>query len=229
MPGGFMFSRKVISFLLPEIVERKDVQLLFTKVIAVEGGSELTEELISELKEFGFPVTKSRISQAIKSGGLHAILLALSKQKTDVSMIEIPEMINISDKVSIMRGEVTVKLFKQVMGDYTPTGHNADKLIAVLNDPSKEGEILTYLSLLDGREFAKRLSALAGRKFRVQTEAEWEQGRGSLVGANFTWTETKHSDEVFALRSLFRGYRGGDLPENRFGDNALRLVEDKKN
>jgi len=222
-----MFSRKVISFHVPEIVERKDVQLLFTKVIAVEGGSELTEELISELKEFGFPVTKSRISQAIKSGGLHAVLLTLSKQKTDVSMIEIPEMINISDKVSIMRGEVTVKLFKQVMGDYTPTGHNADKLIAVLNDPSKEGEILTYLSLLDGREFAKRLSALAGRKFRVQTEAEWLQGGGSLIGVNFTWTETRGNYKTFVLRNLVFGDRDKNNPENRYSNSALRLVEDK--
>ena len=222
-----MFSRKVISFHVPEIVERKDVQLLFTKVIAVEGGSELTEELISELKEFGFPVTKIRISQAIKSGGLHAVLLTLSRQKTDVSMIEIPEMIGLSNKVSIMRGEVTVKLFKQVMGDYTPTGHNADKLIAVLNDPSKEGEILTYLSLLDGREFAKRLSTLTGRKFRVQTEAEWLQAQDRLLGNNWTWTETKYDENTFVLRYKYCDSRFSNNPENRCGSYALRLVEDK--
>ena len=220
-----MFSRKVISFHVPEIVERKDVQLLFTKVIAVEGGSELTEELISELKEFGFPVTKSRISQAIKSGGLHAILLALSKQKTDVSMIEIPEMIDISDKVSIMKGEVTVKLFKQVMGDYTPTGHNADKLIAVLNDPSKEGKSLIYVSLLDGREFAKRLSTLSGRKFRVQKEAEWVQARVRLSGKNWTWTEALFTDRTSILR--LPDDFGRANPMRRFRNIALRLVEDK--
>ena len=222
-----MFSRKVISFHVPEIVERKDVQLLFTKVIAVEGGSELTEELISELKEFGFPVTKSRISQAIKSGGLHAILLALSKQKTDVSMIEIPEMIDISDKVSIMKGEVTVKLFKQVMGDYTPTGHNADKLIAILDDPSKEGEILTYVSLLDGREVAKRLSALTGRKFRVQKETNFLQALAHLLGNNWTWTETKYDENTFVLRYKYCDSRFSNNPENRCGSYALRLVEDK--
>src|SRR3989339_444332 len=193
MPGGFMFSRKVISFHVPEIVERKDVQLLFTK--------------------------------AIKSGGLHAVLLTLSKQKTDVSMIEIPEMINISDKVSIMRGEVTVKLFKQVMGDYTPTGHNADKLIAVLNDPSKEGKSLIYVSLLDGREFAKRLSTLSGRKFRVQKEAEWVQARVRLSGKNWTWTEALFTDRTSILR--LPDDFGRANPMRRFRNIALRLVEDK--
>ena len=222
-----MFSRKVISFLLPEIVDRKDIQSLLNKVIAVEGGSDLTEELISELKEFGFPVTKSRISQAIKSGGLHAVLLTLSNQKTDLSMIEIPEMIDISDKVSIMRGEVTVKLFKQVMGDYTPTGHNADKLIAILDDPSKEGEILTYVSLLDGREVAKRLSALTGRKFRVQKETNFLQALAHLLGNNWTWTETKYDENTFVLRYKYCDSRFSNNPENRCGSYALRLVEDK--
>jgi hypothetical protein len=49
---------------------------------------------------------------------------------------------------------------------------------------------------LDAREFAKRLSNLTGRKFRVQTEKDWLAARDRLSGKNWTWTETKYSDET---------------------------------
>ncbi|OGC16989.1 hypothetical protein A2282_06280 [candidate division WOR-1 bacterium RIFOXYA12_FULL_36_13] len=113
------------------------------------------------------------------------------------------------------------------MGDYTPTGHNADKLIAILDDPSKEGEILTYVSLLDGREVAKRLSALTGRKFRVQKETNFLQALAHLLGNNWTWTETKYDENTFVLRYKYCDSRFSNNPENRCGSYALRLVEDK--
>lgn len=140
--------------------------------------------------------------------------------------IKIPEMVVLSDKVSIMEGEVTVGLFRQVMEGYEITGHNAEELKAILADPSRGGEALTYVSLLDAREFASRLSDLTGRKFRVQTEEEWESARDSLSGDHWTWTETKNDQSTFVLRRLDYDNRRNFNPENRYSDHAVRLVED---
>ncbi len=142
--------------------------------------------------------------------------------------IEIPEMVDIPGSSSrIMKGEVTVGLFKQVMQGYEITDHNADKLKAILADPSKAGEALTYVSLIDAREFAKRLSEQTGRKFRVQTEAEWEAARNELSGNSFTWMKTKHDESTFVLRHLVVDDRDFFRPGNRFFGSAVRLVEDR--
>lgn len=140
--------------------------------------------------------------------------------------IEVPEMLNLSDKLSIMMGEATVGLFKQVMAGYEITGHNADRLKAILADPKQAGNALTYVSLNDAREFAKRLSDLTGRKFRVQTEAEWLQAKDKLTGANHTWTETSYSDNTFVLRRLGIDFRYVIIPVSRYSNGAVRLVED---
>jgi formylglycine-generating enzyme required for sulfatase activity len=135
-------------------------------------------------------------------------------------------MFDISDKVRIMKGEVTIGLFRQVMEGYEIKGHNADELRAILTDPAQESKPLTYVSLLDAREFAARLSNLTGRKFRVQTEDEWLAARDKLTGKNWTWTETKYSDSSFVLRHLSNDDRDIDHPEDRYDCNAVRLVED---
>jgi len=140
--------------------------------------------------------------------------------------IKIPEMIRLSNKLSIMKGEVTVGLFKQVMKGYKIIGDSADELRAILDDPSKTEESLTYASLKDAREFARRLSEQTGRKFRVQTEAEWEQARNKLSGNYWTWTETEFGG-TYVLRRLYLGDRDEGLPEYRFDFITVRLVEDK--
>jgi hypothetical protein len=145
------------------------------------------------------------------------------------SDVIIPEMIDIPgmhDK-SIMKDEVTVKLFKQVMEGYAITGNNADALKAILCDPSQEDNSLTYVSLFDAREFAKRLSNLTGRKFRVQTEKEWLKVKDQLSGNNWTWTETKiEGGNLFVLRRGDDGARGSG-PGYRYNNHAIRLVEVK--
>jgi hypothetical protein len=141
--------------------------------------------------------------------------------------IAIPEMVSIYPKLSIMRTEITVGLFKQVMEGYEITGHNADQLKAVLADASKAGHALTYVSLLDAEEFAKRLSAQTGRNFRVQTEDEWLKAGGQLSGSNWTWTETPYSGlTYYVLRHLNFDDRLNNDPELRYRDFAVRLVED---
>jgi hypothetical protein len=60
--------------------------------------------------------------------------------------IKIPEMININDKVRIMKNEMTVGLFKKVMEGYEITGNNADELRVILSDPAQEGNALTYVA-----------------------------------------------------------------------------------
>jgi len=129
-----------------------------------------------------------------------------------------------------MTGEITVGLFRQVMEGYEIKGHNAENLLAILADPAQESKPLTYVSLLDAREFAARLSNSTGREFRVQTEDEWLAGKGRLQGIKWTWTETKYSDSAFVLRRLSSGDRSGDRNSSRPGDrygscSGIRLVE----
>jgi len=57
-----MFSKKIISFNLSVVVERGDVDELYNKVVSVQNGGELTDELVDALKSFGFPVVKSRMT-----------------------------------------------------------------------------------------------------------------------------------------------------------------------
>ena len=150
-----------------------------------------------------------------------------SASKIKLSSIQIPEMITISPKLSIMRAEITVGLFKQVMEGYAIEGHNADSLKGLLADPKEAGTALTYVNLFDAREFAKRLSVQTGRKFRVQTEAEWEQARNKLSGDYWTWTETKYGSGSYVLRRLGGDVRDFIYPGIRYGSRAVRLVEDK--
>ncbi len=167
-----------------------------------------------------------RASDVIEKRSQTIEKLALTINGLRASQITIPGMIDISDKVRIMKGEVPVGLFGQVMEGYEIKGHNADKLRAILADPAQENSALTFVNLFDAREFAARLSNLTGRKFRVQTEDEWLAGKGRLQGNNWTWTETKYSDSSFVLRHLSLVNRSNDFPEYRYSLNAVRLVED---
>lgn len=144
------------------------------------------------------------------------------------SSIQIPEMVGIPGMANkrIMTGELTVRLFKSVMADYEITGHNAGKLQAIMAGTSKQGSVLTYVSLLDARNFAETLSTSTGRSFRVQTEGEWKAAKALLTGNNWTWTETPHSDSTFVLRHLSFDGRFNNNPGYRFNSLAVRLVED---
>lgn len=128
--------------------------------------------------------------------------------------IKLPEMIDMGS-YRIMKHEVTVGLFKQVMPGYK---------LPILTKPE---EPLLYVSLNDAREFALRLSALTGRKFRVQTEAEWLQAKDQLAGENWTWTETKYNDETYVLRQLGNNNRSSRFPQYGWDPDGIRLVEDK--
>jgi formylglycine-generating enzyme required for sulfatase activity len=185
----------------------------------------------SRLLKAGFR-EKTQLAQLVRPGniaasfGMRGMADVTAPVVSRAVGIELPEMIALSEKLSIMKGEITVGLFKQVMQGYEITGHNADHLMAVLDDSSKAGEALTYLNLLDGREFAKRLSKQTGRKFRIQTEKEWLAAEGRLSGNNWTWTETKYDDNTFVLRRLVSGGRDCRNPGDRYCYGAVRLVED---
>jgi hypothetical protein len=148
-------------------------------------------------------------------------------QGFDISKIEIREMIDVSEKLRIMKGELTVGQFRQFVDEtgYEIEGHNAEKLIKFLESADAE-DSLTYVSLLDGRAYAKWLSEKTGRKFRVQTEEEFLQAKDQLSGNNWTWTETKYSEDTFVLRLLDFDSRNDLSPEDRYSVYAVRLVED---
>ncbi|MDD5593342.1 MAG: SUMF1/EgtB/PvdO family nonheme iron enzyme [Candidatus Margulisbacteria bacterium] len=149
--------------------------------------------------------------------------------------IVIPEMIDMGN-YRIMKGEVTVGLFKQVMQGYTfIIGGNVSKFSALLDDPSQESKALTYVTLSEAIEFAKRLSDLTGRRFRLQTEEEWLQAKDRLSGDNRTWTTTTETDETdggsgiesfYVLCSLRDGRSFSNISDHRRSDKAIRLVED---
>ncbi len=135
------------------------------------------------------------------------------------------EWIDLGGRSRIMKSEVTIGLFNQVMEGYKITGHNAEKLKALLARPAQESDALTYVSLLDAREFAKRLSDLTGRRFRIPANEEWSITMDRLSGDNYTWTEKKSNDQMFILRHLFSSHYFSN-PEHRLLSFAIRLVED---
>ncbi|MBU0687842.1 MAG: hypothetical protein KKB81_08390 [Candidatus Margulisbacteria bacterium] len=160
---------------------------------------------------------------AAKIASLQGVLDARAPQISE--MVAIPGM----PGISIMKGEGTVGLFRQVMGRYEITGHNAAKLVGILADAAKIDAPLTYVSLNDSRALAEELNRLQipGRGvFSVQTEAEWLAARDMLSGNNWTSTETPYSDQTFILRFLEHAVRTSNiLPDQRYPNLALRLVE----
>jgi formylglycine-generating enzyme required for sulfatase activity len=137
-----------------------------------------------------------------------------------------------------MKDTVSVGLFKKVMEGYKISGHKALELEKILLDPSRTEEEVTYVSLLDAREFAKRLSDLTGRKFRVPTKAEWllSTRKAEEIHRSFdthVWTETKSNNGEFILGHmwgsgfLFRDHEYREVSaEERYNGHAIRLVED---
>ncbi len=177
------------------------------------------------LQAAGNRLVRAADMAVLAAGGIKKITAAVLSRASE---IEIPKMMDIpgmSGK-AIMRGEVPVGLFRRIMEGYEITGHNAEYLRAILADPARKSNALTYVSLLDGRVFATRLSEQTGRKFRVQTEEEWLAAGNQLSRDNWTLTETPHSSSTFVLRRLFNDGRYGSDPEFRSGGTALRLVED---
>jgi len=145
--------------------------------------------------------------------------------------IQISEMIDMGN-YRIMKREVTVGLFKRVMEGFKFTNDNgatnAEELNKILADPSREEDVLTYVSLSDAREFARRLSELTGRRLRIPTEEEWLAARDRLSGDYWIWTETEQEDNPgqFVLRLPSYDRRDFINPEFRFYFHALCLVED---
>ncbi len=183
------------------------------------------ERTVARLRRAGVPGSVRSLRELLAAGaqGTEFKEYFAARPMPEISM---PEMVQVSDKLAIMKKELTVGLFKQVMEGYEITGHNADKLKAILADTRKEDNALTYVNLLDAREFAKRLSNLTGRKFRVQTEAEWLAARDKLSGNYWTWTETKYDNNTCVLRHLRNVNRGSNFLENRYGVYSVRFVED---
>lgn len=144
----------------------------------------------------------------------------------DILMLFNVELINLSPKLNIMKREVTVDLFRQVMRGYEITGHKTDELKAALADSSKAREAVVLVSLNDAREFAIRLSQQTGRKFRVQTEAEWLQAKNQLSGRAWEWTKTEYSKNLYILRSLSLADWDVSDPACRWDFTTIRLVED---
>ncbi|MEA3494014.1 MAG: SUMF1/EgtB/PvdO family nonheme iron enzyme [Candidatus Margulisiibacteriota bacterium] len=170
----------------------------------------------------------------LTAGEIGKVTAAVSSRGAEVlsreAKIEVPETIEISKNLGIMEHELTVGQLRQFVEEsgYKIEGHNAEKLRAVLDDPSQAGKAVTFVHLHDGKAFAKWLSEKTGRKFRLPTEPEWEQGqaKGQLSGENWVWTETEISD-TFVLRRSGLPYQNYSNPSYRFNGRAIVFVEDK--
>ncbi len=163
----------------------------------------------------------------IRLGDNPANLAGIVSQRQ--SQIELPEMIVLTPmRLSIMKYEVTVGLFRKVMEKYVAEGRDAYNLQAILNGAMSADYTMVYVNLFDAREFAKRLSNQTGRNFRIQTEDEWLEAKaiGQIFGCNWTWTATPHSGNTFILRHLSGDFYHHHSPEHRSDHMAIRLVED---
>ncbi|MCX5726654.1 MAG: SUMF1/EgtB/PvdO family nonheme iron enzyme [Candidatus Saganbacteria bacterium] len=177
-------------------------------------------------------IRKDRFTVRLVEDKVTAEVDRLSQAATRKPQIGLPEMIDLSGELRIMKGEVTIGLFKQVMEGYDIAGHNSDELKALLADPAKAGESLTYVSLLDARDFAKRLSEQTGRKFRLKTNQEWDIAITTvgekMSGKYWNWAEAEieSGSGTNLLRHLDGSFRFSNNPGNRYDNFALRLVED---
>ncbi|MFA6432143.1 MAG: hypothetical protein WCV91_07185 [Candidatus Margulisiibacteriota bacterium] len=125
-----------------------------------------------------------------------------------------------------MKGKITVGLFKRVMKGYEFTGDNSGKLNAILRDPSKAGDVLTYASFNDATEFARRLSLQTGRKFRVKTETEWLQDKDQLAGNYWVCEKVEEKGGDYHYTSLPLAIRYFRYPDHRYSFDVARIVED---
>jgi len=87
------------------------------------------------------------------------------------SKLELPKMIELSDKVNIMKEVVTTELFKQVMQGYRPKG-DGESLASILKRNKDNGMTYLYVDVKEVKIFAERLSKLTGRSFRIPTRDE---------------------------------------------------------
>ncbi|MBN2058192.1 MAG: hypothetical protein JW782_05310 [Candidatus Saganbacteria bacterium] len=140
--------------------------------------------------------------------------------------IELPGMIPISDEVSIMNDLVTIGLFREVMKGVEIKGDGAKELQELLSR-SESGHEISRVSLLDARQFANRLSAMSGGKFRVPTLTELEQVKGLIPGRGmYCWTETVEKGK-YRRYDLTNGDCGrGGGPQHRYITTSIILVQD---
>ncbi|MFA6170291.1 MAG: hypothetical protein WCW67_07680 [Candidatus Margulisiibacteriota bacterium] len=145
--------------------------------------------------------------------------------------LALPEMFDVSDQLRIMTSAVTVGLFKQVMEGYLIVGQNAALLRAELSEPAKAANRLVA-NLLDAREFAKRLSELTGRRFRVPTNQEILRALkkdSAKFRPSWALTESRpdEDEEIYFRRHLSRagGLNTCGLNE-RSTSSSIVLVED---
>lgn len=144
------------------------------------------------------------------------------------NFIEVP-----GARFRIMAGKLSVGLFNRfiINTGYKIAGHNAGFLQDVLARGNQH-EIATYLSWNDGLAYAEWLSAITAKSIMLPTENQWLTAVGSvgdrLYGVNWEWTVTPDCCGTRVLRLLNSRGRGVYIPEGRYGNSSIRLVEDLK-
>jgi hypothetical protein len=182
------------------------------------------EHFLGAIGHFPTELSPATARQILAMRGANERLLSGEFEIPAPKMIEIPSMAG----KKIMKDEVTVGLFKEVMAGYKINGSRADELRAILADPSKSNDPVTPVSLFDAQAFAREYGRLRGGQFRVPTDEEVLAAIDMLRGPNRGWTEMRKHDGTYLLREL-----GGNSmalsyarPEERPFNSAFRLIED---
>jgi len=221
--------------------------MLKTKLISFEIEPSKTTDSAKELKELvnlhksgqpvsledwqkaGVPVGKRLLERRGIVGCLAPIIKGLFLLENELL---VPETIFVPrEKFRIMKNGITAGQFKQFMENsgYEITGNTAHKLIAELASAQKE-DCLKWLSVLDGKAYAKWLSAQTKGKWSVLTKAEWETVN-RLVGNNLSeeegeWTEGANgkSEIVHVDRHWTESGHIINALDQRYGNDRVRLV-----
>jgi len=176
-----------------------------------------------------------RASEVLAAGakGLNSVIASAASRA--LAIIK-PEMVT-SARLSfnIMKNPVTVAMFRQFVEEsgYKIVGHNAKELTALLADPKKSDQALTYVSYKDATAFVDWREGRTGQKLRIP--ADELLAAKSVVGNQLTgnlWEWTRLVNCRCRITRIICSLRNDDqhdcYPEDRCGHITLRLVEDKK-
>lgn len=175
-----------------------------------------------------------RASEVLAAGakGISGVI-ASAASRLDVIM---PEMVT-SARLSfnIMKNPVTVAMFRQFVEEsgYKIVGYNDHELIALLADPKKSDQALTYVSYEDATAFVDWREGRTGQELRIPADellAAKSAVGNQLTGNLWEWARVVNCRcrITMIIRSLRNDDQHDSYPEDRCGHITLRLVEDKK-
>ncbi len=205
---------------------------------------------INRLRTGQGAVTEKRVREGDPQAGARRIILLRQRQPLDLTLIpqSLPTDIKIlhdalslqaeldqakwcllGNNVIIMRGEVTVNLFRLAMDGCDLRFSGLHYLEGQIGSPKEWGKSVRQVPIEMTREFLARLNGLTGRHFRLLSSDEYERAcYGQIEGVNALlgelWTPCTTQQEA---KIVWRMTNGNTSPPNESLDTfkGLRLAE----